>query len=138
MEAHSTNSPNSPAQSPLLLLNHMSNLMSAKLDSTNYMIWKVQITAILNAYSMLDHIDGSIPQPREFLISKAGVHSVNPAFLAWKKRDKAFLTLLYSTLSSPVIAMVVGKNTSQEVWNTLEERFTSIARSNVLNLKLEL
>uniref|UniRef100_A0A2N9F2E7 Integrase catalytic domain-containing protein n=1 Tax=Fagus sylvatica TaxID=28930 RepID=A0A2N9F2E7_FAGSY len=138
MEAHSTNSPNSPAQSPLLLLNHMSNLMSAKLDSTNYMIWKVQITAILDAYSMLDHIDGSIPQPREFLISESGVPSVNPAFLAWKKRDKAFLTLLYSTLSSPVIAMVVGKNTSQEVWNTLEERFTSTARSNVLNLKLEL
>jgi hypothetical protein len=138
MEAHSTNSPNSPAQSPLLLLNHMSNLMSAKLDSTNYMIWKVQITAILDAYSMLDHIDGSIPQPREFLISESGVPSVNLAFLAWKKRDKAFLTLLYSTLSSPVIAMVVGKNTSQEVWNTLEERFTSTARSNVLNLKLEL
>ena len=34
--------------------------------------------------------------------------------------------------------MVVGKNTSQEVWNTLEERFSSTTRSNVLNLKLEL
>uniref|UniRef100_A0A2N9I2X8 Reverse transcriptase Ty1/copia-type domain-containing protein n=1 Tax=Fagus sylvatica TaxID=28930 RepID=A0A2N9I2X8_FAGSY len=34
--------------------------------------------------------------------------------------------------------MVVGKSSSQEVWNTLEERFTSTARSNVLNLKLEL
>uniref|UniRef100_A0A2N9HC90 Integrase catalytic domain-containing protein n=1 Tax=Fagus sylvatica TaxID=28930 RepID=A0A2N9HC90_FAGSY len=138
MEAPSTNSSTSPAQSPLLLLNHMSNLMSCKLDSTNYMVWKIQISAILDAYSMIDHIDGSIPQPREFLISEVGVHTVNPAFLTWKKRDKAFLTLLYSTLSSPVIAMVVGKSTSQEVWTTLEERFTSTARSNVLNLKLEL
>ena len=34
--------------------------------------------------------------------------------------------------------MVVGKSSSREVWNTLEERFTSTARSNVLNLKLEL
>ena len=34
--------------------------------------------------------------------------------------------------------MVIGKSSSQEVWNTQEERFTSTARSNVLNLKLEL
>uniref|UniRef100_A0A2N9FIA1 Retrotransposon Copia-like N-terminal domain-containing protein n=1 Tax=Fagus sylvatica TaxID=28930 RepID=A0A2N9FIA1_FAGSY len=122
MEAPSTNPPNSLTQSPLLLLNNMSNLMSTKLDSTNYMVWKLQISAILDAYSMIDHIDGSIPQPREFLISEASVQTVNPAFLTWKKRDKAFLTLLYSTLSSPVIAMVVRKSTSQEVWNTLEER----------------
>ena len=34
--------------------------------------------------------------------------------------------------------MVVGKGTSQEVWETLEERFTCTAKANVLNLKLEL
>jgi hypothetical protein len=51
MEAPSTNTPNSPIQSPLLLLNNMSNLMSTKLDSTNYMVWKFQISAILDAYS---------------------------------------------------------------------------------------
>ena len=138
MEAPSTNPPNSPTQSPLLLLNNMSNLLSAKLDSTNYMVWKLQISAILDAYSMINHIDGSIPQPREFLIFEAGVQTVNPAFLTWKKRDKAFVTLLYSTLSSLVIDMVVGKSTSQEVWNTFEERFTFTTRENVLKLKLEL
>uniref|UniRef100_A0A2N9HIJ5 Integrase catalytic domain-containing protein n=1 Tax=Fagus sylvatica TaxID=28930 RepID=A0A2N9HIJ5_FAGSY len=116
----------------------MSNLMSTKLDSTNYMIWKLQISAILDAYSVIEHLDGSIPQPMQFLTSDAGVQSVNPTFLAWKKKDKAILTLLYSTLTSPVLAMVIGLSTSQEVWNTLEERFTSTARANVLNLKLEL
>ena len=112
--------------------------MSTKLDSINYMIWKLQIFAILDAYSVIEHLDGSIPQPMQFLTSDAGVQSVKPAFLAWKKKDKAILTLLYSTLTSPVIAMVIGLSTSQEVWNTLEERFTSTARANVLNLKLEL
>ena len=34
--------------------------------------------------------------------------------------------------------MVVGSTTSQEVWNRLEEKFTCVARANVLNLKLEL
>ena len=74
----------------------------------------------------------------QFLTSGAGVQSVNPVFLAWKKKDKAILTLLYSTLTSPVLAIVIGLSTYQEVWNTLEERFTSTTRANVLNLKLEL
>ena len=128
----------SSVQSALSLINNMSHLMSIKLDSTNYMIWKLQISAILDAYSMIEHLDGTIAQPRQFLISEAGVQSMNSEFLAWKKRDKALLTLIYSTLSPPVLAMVVGKGTSQEVWETLEERFTCTARANVLNLKLEL
>ena len=111
--------------------------MSTKLDNTNYMIWKLQITAVLDAYSILDHLDGSIPKPDQFLTTETGIQAVNPEFLVWSKKDKVLLTLLYSTCSSVVLSMMVGKS-SQEVWNTLEERFTSTARSNVLNLKLEL
>jgi hypothetical protein len=92
----------------------------------------------LDAYLVLDHLDGSAAQPNPFLVTEAGVQSVNLVFIAWKKKDKTLLTLLFSTLSSTVLAMVVGKSTSQEVWNTLKERFTSTARANVLNLKLEL
>uniref|UniRef100_A0A2N9FWE2 Integrase catalytic domain-containing protein n=1 Tax=Fagus sylvatica TaxID=28930 RepID=A0A2N9FWE2_FAGSY len=93
-------------QSPLILLNNMSNLMSTKLDSSNFMIWKLQITAVLDAYSMLDHLDGSIPKPNQFLTTETGIQAVNPEFLVWSKKDKALLTLLYSTCSSSVLAMV--------------------------------
>jgi hypothetical protein len=96
--------------SPLLLLNNMSNLMSIKLDSMNYMLWKLQISAILDAYSMIEHLDGSTQQPRQFLITEDGDQTLNLAFLIWRKKDKALLTLLLSTLSSPVLAMVVGIN----------------------------
>ena len=102
------------------------------------MIWKLQISAILDAYSVIDHLDGSTPQPSQVLVSETGIQQINPAFLIWQKRDKALLSLLYSTLSSPVLAMVVGLSTSQEVWDKLEERFTCTAGANVLNLKLEL
>jgi hypothetical protein len=72
------------------------------------------------------------------LVSETGIQTVNSAFLIWQKRDKALLSLLYSTLSSPVLAMVVGLSNSQEVWDKLEERFTYTTQANVLNLKLEL
>jgi hypothetical protein len=73
----SSASSSSSIQSPLLLINNMSHLMSIKLDSKNYMIWKLQISAILDAYSMIEHLDGTIAQPRQFLISEVGVQSVN-------------------------------------------------------------
>ena len=34
--------------------------------------------------------------------------------------------------------MVVGQNSALSVWKTLEHRFTSTSRANVLNLKIEL
>ena len=34
--------------------------------------------------------------------------------------------------------MVVGQNSALSVWKTLEHRFTSTLRANVLNLKIEL
>ena len=143
-DSSTSNGPQQPPSpqlpSPLMLLSNMSNLMSIKLDSLNYMVWKLQLTTILKAYSLIDHIDGSVQKPSQYLADSAGnlTIRVNPSFLSWKKRDKTLLTLIYSTLSPPVLSMVVGLHSTQEVWSTLETRFTSTARANVLNLKLEL
>ena len=35
-------------------------------------------------------------------------------------------------------SLVVGINNASEVWNTLEQQFTSNSRANILNLKIEL
>ena len=63
---------------------------------------------------------------------------MNLEFLTWRIKDKALLSLINSTLTPQVFSLVVGTTTSREVWNTLEQRFTSTLRANILNLKLEL
>ena len=35
-------------------------------------------------------------------------------------------------------SLVVGINNASEVWNTLEQQFTSTSRANILNLKIDL
>uniref|UniRef100_A0A2N9HWR7 CCHC-type domain-containing protein n=1 Tax=Fagus sylvatica TaxID=28930 RepID=A0A2N9HWR7_FAGSY len=89
---------------------------------------------------MIDFVDGTIPSPNRFLTNVEGVltTTVNPEFQLWNTRDQALLTLINSTLSPSVLSMVVGHNSAQEVWKTLEHRFTSTSRANVLNLKIEL
>ena len=127
-------------QSPLLLLSNTSNLMSIKLNYTNYIPWKHHLITILEAYSLVEHIDGIVPKPSPFVLdaTRTATSVVNPEFQAWKIKDKALLSLINSTLTPQVFSLVVGNTSLREIWNTLEQRFTSTSRANILNLKLEL
>uniref|UniRef100_A0A2N9HT16 Reverse transcriptase Ty1/copia-type domain-containing protein n=1 Tax=Fagus sylvatica TaxID=28930 RepID=A0A2N9HT16_FAGSY len=89
---------------------------------------------------MIDFVDGTVPSPNRFLTNTEGTltTAMNPEFQLWNTRDQAFLTLINSTLSPSVLSMVVGHISAQAVWKTLEHRFTSTSRANVLNLKIEL
>ena len=41
----------------LLLLSNMSNMMTIKLDNSNYIVWKHQISMVLETYSMIELLD---------------------------------------------------------------------------------
>ena len=100
----------------------MSNLMSIKLDYTNYIPWKHQLLTILEAYSLVEYIDGIAQKPSPFVLDASGntTSVVNLDFQSWKIRDKALLSLINSTLTPQVFSLVVGITSSREVWNTLE------------------
>jgi hypothetical protein len=91
----------SSMQAPLLVLSNMLNLMSVKLDSTNFIVWKHQLSSILKAYSMIDFVDGTVPSPSRFLTDAEGnlTSNANPEFKLWNTRDLALLTLINCTES---------------------------------------
>ena len=99
-----------PSQSPLLLLSNMSNLIFIKLDYSNYIPWKHKLVTILEAYSLIEHIDGSISPPCPFQLDAQGNPTtvVNPEYRTWRIKDKALLSLINSTLTSQVFSLVVG------------------------------
>ena len=79
----------------------MSNLMSIKLDYTNYIQWKHQLITILEAYSLIEHIDGTTLKPSPFVLdtTRNPTSVVNPDFQSWNIKDKALLSLINSTLT---------------------------------------
>ena len=56
----SSNPSGTISQTPILLLK---DLVSVKLDATNYVIWKYQIVSIFESYSLFDMIDGTASPP---------------------------------------------------------------------------
>jgi hypothetical protein len=103
-------------------------------------MWKFQITGILDAYSLLDHLEDPTPCPSQFLFSHSETETqeVNPLYTQWRARDKALFSLISSTLSPSAISLVMGQTSASGIWKILVNRYTSVSRSNIVNLKREL
>uniref|UniRef100_A0A2N9GUP3 Uncharacterized protein n=1 Tax=Fagus sylvatica TaxID=28930 RepID=A0A2N9GUP3_FAGSY len=127
-------------QTPIFLLSNISNYVTIKLDHSNYLMWKFQITGILDAYSLLDHLEDPTPCPSQFLFSHSETETqeVNPLYTQWRARDKALFSLISSTLSPSAISLVIGQTSASGIWKILVNRYTSVSRSNIVNLKREL
>uniref|UniRef100_A0A5B7CDG3 Putative retrovirus-related Pol polyprotein n=1 Tax=Davidia involucrata TaxID=16924 RepID=A0A5B7CDG3_DAVIN len=131
----SSSSASNPSQSPIYLLSNICNLITIRLDATNFIPWKFQISAILRAHSLMGYVDGSYVCPTKFLQSTT---TENPEYHKWITHDQALMTFLNATLSSSALSQVIGYTTSKEVWQALERRFSSSSRSHVLQLKSNL
>ena len=115
-------------------------MMIVKSDHTNYIVWKHQISMVLNAYSLFELLEEPQLIPEKFLKDLSGTYTtiVNLYFLVWKSKEKALLTFKSSTLFPSILALTVGCATTMEVWKVFENRFSSISRSHIMNLKGEL
>ena len=95
---------------------------------------------VLKTYSLFELIEEPQLIPDKYLKDLSGEYTVvvNPDFLVWKSKEKALLTFMSSTLSPSIPALTMGCSSALEVWKVLENIFSSISRSHVMNLKGEL
>ncbi|KAG6752025.1 hypothetical protein POTOM_044241 [Populus tomentosa] len=113
------------------MLNHT---LPVKLDRTNYILWRSQVDNVIFANGFEDFIDGSTICPEKEL--SPGV--LNPAFIAWRRQDRTILSWIYSSLTPPIMAQIIGYHSSHCAWNALEKTFSSSSRARIMQLRLEL
>ena len=77
--------------------------------------------------------------PDKYLKDHSSLYTavVNPDFLMWKSKEKALLIFMSSTLTPSILALTIGCSLALEVWKVLDNRFSFISRSHVMNLKGE-
>ncbi|VVA29481.1 PREDICTED: UBN2_3 domain-containing [Prunus dulcis] len=126
------------AQSPISsLIPTVGNTVTVKLDDTNYVTWNFQMELLLRGHGVLGFVDGSMPCPAQFT-SAAENHTVSDAYQVWKIHDNALMILKTATLSSSAISYVIGNQSSCEMWLNLKERFASISRTSIFQMKTDL
>ena len=112
-------------------------LISVKLDGANYPQWVSQFLPILRSYNLLSIIDGlEVCLDMHTIVGEKQVK--NPEYVLWYKKDQLFLSWIISTLTSNVLSIVYGLNTSCQVWNSLATRYASQSKSRIAHLKCQL
>ena len=106
----------------LLPFNTMIHMVTIKLSSSNYLLWKSQLLPLLESQELLGHVDGTLAPPPRF--APVDSRTPNIKHLAWKNTDQRLLSLLLSSLTEEAMAKVVGLSTSCEVWLALENTFS--------------
>ncbi|KAH0702862.1 hypothetical protein KY285_017140 [Solanum tuberosum] len=111
-----------------------------KLDRENYYLWQSTVYSAFEAFDLEAHLDGSnIPSATVLTTTQGTSDSTpNPAFTAWKKRDKILLLWLKTTMSHSILPYIMHICTTREAWSYLSNLFQSQSRARVMQLRHQL
>ena len=118
--------------------NTMIHMVTIKLSSTNYLLWRNQLLPLLQCQNLLSHVDGSVAAPPTTIASDSSSSQPNPKYVEWQLQDQRLLSLLFSSLTEEAMAEVLGLTTARDVWLALENSFSHISKTRELRIKDDL
>lgn len=104
------------AKSTLISLN-MSNI--TKLTATNFITWRLQVSALLEAHELHCFIDEVDQTPSSTITTDEGKTEPNPSFAAWNRQDRMLFSALLGSLSLAVQPIVARATKTCDVWQIL-------------------
>lgn len=110
--------PNStdPAQSPLFMHNadHPGlQLISLKLEGSNYDDWNAAMCIALDAKNKIGFIDGTLIRPDVF----------DPTFRLWSRCNSMVKSWLLNSVSQQIYCSILRLNDAADIWRDLHGRF---------------
>ncbi|KAG6387833.1 hypothetical protein SASPL_153027 [Salvia splendens] len=90
------------------------HMLTIKLSSTNYLLWRSQIYPLLIGQGLISLVDGSRPAPPTDVVAD-GNSTPNPAYQSWRVDDQRLVSLIFSSLSEEAMPVVSIKKGSRSV-----------------------
>ncbi|KAK0570558.1 hypothetical protein LWI29_003180 [Acer saccharum] len=91
------------------------------------------------------YVDGTAPTPSTLLPTAAttdadtiAVPVPNPAYLKWFQQDQLIVSYLVSTLTEPMLSLIVGKTDALNMWTGLKDNFSQHSVANATNIRFRL
>ena len=120
---------------------HFGNLLTVKLSSDNYLLWRSAILPLMRSHFLMGYIDGSYPCPPErILVQFEGRPAAipNPEYRAWVMQDQALLSGINSSLTPAVGGLVMFAATAEEAWCTLRDSFDTHSSAQSVHIRGQL
>ncbi|KAL5540536.1 hypothetical protein UlMin_043239 [Ulmus minor] len=99
------------------------------------LLMRSQMNNVIFTNGFEDFIEGSSVCP-EKTIQATGL--INTEFIAWRRQDRMILSWIYSSLTTEIMAQIIGRTTSNSAWITLEKIFSSSSQARIMQLRLQL
>ncbi|KAF3780837.1 hypothetical protein EJ110_NYTH38315 [Nymphaea thermarum] len=140
------------SNSSILSSSFLSQLISQKLNHSNYLTWKRQIVPFIKSHRLYGHIDGTTPAPPQYIdcevkrtvVADQGggastgseirfeyetVIENNPAYEVWLAHDQSLVAYITSNLSEEVLGGVNDNLTALELWSTLATTYSQVSEA---------
>ncbi|GKV27238.1 hypothetical protein SLEP1_g36431 [Rubroshorea leprosula] len=113
----------------------MASLVSVKLSSTNFLLWKSQIFPLIRSAQLIHHLEEEAPVAT---ISKGGKEELNPDYAIWLNNDGLLTSWLLGTMNEEALSLVVGCDSAFQIWKCLKEHYLASTKEQELHLKGQL
>lgn len=117
------------------LVSNFHSLVNIKLDSGNYLLWKTQVINAVRANGYIGFLDGSTQCPPSTTRDSSNNTVVNPEYTKWMLINNQLLSCLTACLSSTTLPHVLGLEFVSQVWFSLAQRFNSLSKARIHELK---
>ena len=128
-----TNSSDIHREVSLITINTIAQI-PLKLNSTNYISWKLQFETLFIGYDLIGYIDGSIPCPPNTITTDNHTFT-NPSHKLWIRQDQLLLNAIISSLSPTIIPFIAYAGTAREAWNILANTYAKPSRGHIQQVK---
>ncbi|XP_010463497.1 PREDICTED: uncharacterized protein LOC104744184 [Camelina sativa] len=102
-----------------------------KLNDTNYVMWSLQIHALVDGYELAGYLDGSTTAPPP-MVTTGTTSTPNPDFVIWKRQDRLLFSALLGAMSPSVQPLVSRATTAAEVWTKGNKTIDEYVRGLVI------
>ncbi|KAL7202430.1 hypothetical protein ACSBR1_033994 [Camellia fascicularis] len=119
-----------------LLISNLSPFVTIKLDSSNFIIWKSQMSNILRATNLLGYVNGTVLCPHPTVKDANGIKVLNTKHVQWNLIDAHLLSCLTISLSPSIYSTIFQYHHCSEIWSSLHENIVFVEDEDVVLLTL--
>lgn len=115
----------------LPLPNQFSHSLNLKLDSSNFLLWRQQVLAVIRGHGLM----------KFFTVSNKFAEEDEPEgadLQLWRQQDQLLVWWFLSSISQEILSQLVDCDSAYDIWQSVNKIFLNKSEANVMQLMLEL
>ncbi|KAJ0443684.1 putative RNA-directed DNA polymerase [Helianthus annuus] len=123
-----------PSASQEPSMNTILHMITIKLSSANYLVWRTHMLTIFTYSKLTGHINGTLAKPSSTVtVDEKSVP--NPDASRWEEDEQKAIIILHSSLTEESAAEILGITSAHQIWAALETAYSNSSIERIHSLR---